>query len=269
VTVQTVRWAPWLYGDDEPPLDDPAEVFHEASKVHPSTAGRDPRGVVLLETNEQMRRSIGRSVRRWSQVPAVPLPEPAFPSLALGDALRARASGREFADTPLALQELASLVWAGYGVSRTGAELALRTVPSGGALYPLELYVLALRVDGLEPGVYHYDPLSHVLESLSGEVAAATIEALTAYPELVAPAGAAIFVTALFWRTRFKYGLRGYRFALLEAGHAGQNVLLAAAALDAAAVPVGGVFDRRVEELLEVDGVDESLVYAISVGRRP
>jgi SagB-type dehydrogenase family enzyme len=269
VTAQTVRWAPWLYGTDEPPLDDPAELFHEASKVHPSTAGRDARGLVLLETNEQMRRSVGRSVRRWSQVEALLLPEPAFPRATLADALRARASGRAFADEPLALQELATLVWAGYGVSRPGAELALRTVPSGGALYPLELYLLVLRVDGLVPGVYHYDPLRGALEPLSADVAPAKVEALTAYPELVVPAAAVIFLTALFWRTRFKYGLRGYRFALLEAGHIGQNVLLAAAAVGAAAVPIGGVFDRRVEELLEVDGVDESLVYTVSVGRRP
>jgi SagB-type dehydrogenase family enzyme len=269
VTVQTVRWAPWLYGDDEPPLDDPAELFHEASKVHPSTAGRDARGVMLLETKEQMRRSVGRSVRRWSQVEAVSLPEPAFPELGFSDVLRSRASGREFADEALRLQDVAALLWAGYGVSRPREELPFRTVPSGGALYPLELYVLALRVDGLESGVYHYDPLRHVLESLRSAVAAETVESLTAYPELVVPAAATMFVTSLFWRTRFKYGLRGYRFALLEAGHVGQNLLLAAAALGAAAVPVGGVFDRRVEELLEVDGVDESLVYAFSVGRRP
>jgi SagB-type dehydrogenase family enzyme len=75
------------------------------------------------------------------------------------------------------------------------------------------------------------------------------------------------FVTAMFWRARFKYGLRGYRFALLEAGHVGQNFLLAATARDLAAVPVGGFFDRRVDELLGVDGVDESAVYAISVAR--
>jgi SagB-type dehydrogenase family enzyme len=260
VTAQTVRWAPWLYGADEPPLDDPAEAFHEASKLYAATAGRDARGLVLLETRAEM--------RRWSQVEAVALPEPRLPDTPLAQALRSRASERLFDDAPLPLVELATLLWAGYGVSREAADRALRTVPSGGALFPLELYAVSLRVDRLPAGLYHYDPLRHVLEPLRVPVASNRVEALTAYPELVSPSGVLLLVTALFWRSRFKYGLRGYRFALLEAGHVGQNVLLAAAALGAAAVPIGGVFDDRVEKLLEVDGVDESLVYALSVGRR-
>jgi SagB-type dehydrogenase family enzyme len=71
----------------------------------------------------------------------------------------------------------------------------------------------------------------------------------------------------MFWRTRFKYGLRGYRFALLEAGHVVQNVLLACTALGLAAVPVGGFYDRPVDALLGADGVNESVVYAVSLGR--
>ncbi|HEX7582631.1 MAG TPA: nitroreductase family protein, partial [Gaiellaceae bacterium] len=79
-------------------------------------------------------------------------------------------------------------------------------------------------------------------------------------------ATAVVFVTSVFWRTRFKYGLRGYRFALLEAGHVVQNVLLAAAALRVAALPLGGFYDARAEKLLGVDGVDESVVYAVVLG---
>jgi SagB-type dehydrogenase family enzyme len=269
VTVQTVRWAPWLYGADGPPLDDPAEAFHEASKVFPATAGRDARGVVLLETSEEMRRSTVRSVRRWNQVPPVRLPAPVLPETAFSAVVRARSSGRAFGEEPLPLETLAALLWAGYGVSRPAADPPLRTVPSGGALYPLELYVVALRVDGLPFGLYHYDPLRHVLEPLDLAVDPDRVARMTAYPELVEPAGAVLLVTALFWRTRFKYGLRGYRFALLEAGHVGQNVLLAAAATGAAGIPVGGVFDGRVEELIGVDGVEESLVYVLSIGARP
>jgi SagB-type dehydrogenase family enzyme len=269
MTVQTVRWAPWLYGADEPPLDDPGEAFHEASKVYPTTAGRDARGLVLLETSNEMRRSTLRSVRRWSQVPSVRLPAPVLPDKSFPAVVQARCSRRAFGEEPLTLDTLAALLWAGYGVSRRAADPPLRTVPSGGALYPLELYTVALRVDGLPAGLYHYDPLRHVLEPLDLAVEADRLARMTAYPELVVPAAAVLLVTALFWRTRFKYGLRGYRFALLEAGHVGQNVLLAAAATGAPAVPVGGVFDGRVEELLGVDGIDESLVYALSIGGRP
>ena len=70
-----------------------------------------------------------------------------------------------------------------------------------------------------------------------------------------------IFVAAVFGRTRFKYGVRGYRFALLEAGHVGQNVLLAATALGLGAVPLGGYYDRLTDEFLGLDGVNESTLY--------
>jgi SagB-type dehydrogenase family enzyme len=72
----------------------------------------------------------------------------------------------------------------------------------------------------------------------------------------------------MVWRTRFKYGLRGYRFSLLEAGHLVQNVVLAATALGLPAVPLGGWYDRRLDELVGADGLDEASVYAVAVGGR-
>jgi SagB-type dehydrogenase family enzyme len=271
--VQTIGSTSWIYGPAGPAIDDPAELYHEASKIYPSTAARDTRGLRLLEARRELQHSVGRSVRRFPQLPAVHVPEPAPLRLELGAAIRGRASRRRFADGPIAFAELSALLQAAYGVTHAveadeaGRGLPLRSVPSGGALYPLELYVAATRVAQLESGLYHYDPLRSVLERARTGLTEAELEPLSPYPELVAPTAAVLFVTALFWRTRFKYALRGYRFALLEAGHLGQNVLLAATALDLAAVPVGGVYDRRVEDFLAVDGVDESLVYALSVGR--
>jgi SagB-type dehydrogenase family enzyme len=96
-----------------------------------------------------------------------------------------------------------------------------------------------------------------------GQVA---IAATTPFADIAAGAAAVIVVSAVFWRSRFKYGLRGYRFVLLEAGHVAQNILLAAAALGLAAVPLGGFYDRRVDELLGVNGVDESALYLLCVG---
>lgn len=271
--LQTATLKHWVYGGAEaPPLDDPAEAYHEASKIYPSSAARDTSGLRLLESTPQLQLSAVRAVKRHGGRPALALPAPALPPVSLAEAVAARRSGRVFAAADLALVELATLLHAAYGVTHLarlpdgGRGQPLRAVPSGGALYPLELYVLAQRVQGLASGLHHYDPLRHVLERLPLHAAHAPAE-LTAYPELLEPAGAVVLLTAMFWRTRFKYALRGYRFALLEAGHAGQNLLLAAAALRLAAVPVGGVYDARVEQLLGVDGVDESLVYVLSVGR--
>jgi SagB-type dehydrogenase family enzyme len=73
-------------------------------------------------------------------------------------------------------------------------------------------------------------------------------------------------MTAMFWRSRFKYGLRGYRFALIEAGHVMQNAVLAAAALGIAARPLGGYYDRLLDALVGADSLDEASVYALLLG---
>lgn len=271
---QTAKLTSWIFGsDDGPALDDPAEAYHEASKIYPSFAGRDTSGVRRLESTPQLQVSAVRGMKRHPQRPAVSLPLPRLPEVSLADAVRRRESARVFADAALSLGELATVLHTAYGVThstrlpggRPGQPL--RAVPSGGALYPLDLYVLAQRVEGLDGRVHHYDPWRHALECLPAR-AAYTAADLTAYPELLEPAGALVVITAMFWRTRFKYALRGYRFALLEAGHVGQNVALAAAALGIAALPVGGVYDRRLEDLLGIDGVNESVVYVFAVGRR-
>lgn len=270
--LQTATLASWIFGGpDGPPLDDPAELYHEASKIYPSFAGRDTGGVRLLESTPQLQLSAVRGVKRHPQRAAVALPPPRLPDVSLAQAVERRESRRTFADRPLPVAQLATVLHTAYGVThatrlpgnRNGQPL--RAVPSGGALYPLELYLLVQRVEGLERGLYHYDPWRHALECLPPGADHAVGD-LTAYPELLEPSAALLVVTAVFWRTRFKYALRGYRFALLEAGHLGQNVALAATALELAALPVGGVYDRRIEEVIGVDGVNESLVYVFALG---
>jgi SagB-type dehydrogenase family enzyme len=115
--------------------------------------------------------------------------------------------------------------------------------------------------------VYHFDPLSAGLEVVRPRLAAAELGALSTYPEVASSCAALILVAAIFGRTRFKYGLRGYRFALLEAGHLAQNVLLAATALGLSAVPLGAFYDRRTDDFLGLDGVNESTLYTIALGR--
>jgi SagB-type dehydrogenase family enzyme len=263
---QTVRSAAWVYGDG-PALDDPAELYHEASKLRPATAAGSSGALGLLDARPELRATVERAVRRRSSARFVALPSPGLPHVELEEALRERASDRVFGAGTIELEAAASIAWAAYGAARASALGPRRTVPSGGALYPLELYLLAPAVDGLDAGVYHYDPPRHGLSRLGG-LATQELDRLTPFPELLVPAALVLLVTAVFWRSRFKYGLRGYRFSLLEAGHVGQNALLAAWSLGLAAVPLGGVYEGRIEQLLGVDGVDESLVYVLSVGRR-
>ena len=93
------------------------------------------------------------------------------------------------------------------------------------------------------------------------------IRHLGAQPDLLASAPAIVFVNGLFWRSRFKYRLRGYRFALMEAGAVTHQLSLAAQALGWGAVPFAGLFDEQVEELCEIDGVDHSFLNAVLLGR--
>jgi SagB-type dehydrogenase family enzyme len=269
--VPTVSDASSVYGDDGVPLDDPAETYHEASKLYPSMLARQVAGSIRLTSSPELQASARRAVRRNLNRSTLVLPGPDAPDVTLAEALRTRRSERTFGAGAVTLVELATVLHAGYGVTHPAGiddPQPLRTAPSGGALYPLEVYVVPARVEDTEPGLYHLDPLRHVLEAHS--LGAAPLEALESaaiYPEIVAGCAATLLVTGMFWRSRFKYGLRGYRFVLLEAGHLVQNVLLMCGALRLAAVPLGGFYDRSVDDLLGADGVNESVLYAVCLGR--
>jgi SagB-type dehydrogenase family enzyme len=256
-----------VYGDDALDLHDPAELYHEASKFYPSLIERQADGVVRLEADPLLQSASCRSVKRHPQLPRMSLPKPDLPAAGLGDVLRARRSARDYASAELPLTMLSTLLATGYGITEAGfGGLELRTVPSGGGLFPLEIYVAAVRVTDLAAGIYHYDPLAHQLEQIEqiDEIGRTLAEATYA-PTRLDPA-AALFISAMFWRSRFKYGLRAYRFTLFEAGHVAQNVLLAAAALRLAALPLGSFYDRLIDDLLGLDGVNESVLYPILAG---
>ena len=271
--VPTVRIASEVYPDRGVPRDDPAEVFHEASKLHPTVGGHEVRTHSLLRS-KALRFSVARAVRRSTNLPVLPLPAPLRLEQSLTDVLHSRGSERRFAGGRIRVTELSTVLHAAYGVTERcepelepGSLVRLRTVPSGGALYPLELYVDAQAVDGLASGLYHFDPSRHALETIAAGPRL-DAEAILVDPPAAAGAAALVVLVGVFWRSRFKYGLRGYRFTLLEAGHAAQNLLLAATALDLASLPLGGFFDRILDDELELDGVEESSLYALAVGRR-
>jgi SagB-type dehydrogenase family enzyme len=249
---------------EAPRLDDPAETFHEASKLAPSTIGAQLAGGERLALDPQLRETTRRASRTHPHRPAVRLPRPLKPPSRLTDVVDRRRSRLPEQRQPLALRDLATILHVAYGARATPAG-SRRPVPSAGALYPLELYVLAQDVRGLADGIYHYDPYAHGLESL-GPLERERFAGAWYEPDVADRAAAAIVLTAVFARTRCKYDLRGYRFALLEAGHVAQNLLLAATAVGGAALPYGGAYDRRLDALLGVDGLHESTLHVVLVG---
>lgn len=269
----STRWTGFLgWGDHgRPDDDDPAEAFHEASKNLPSVSPASAPGAAALETDPQAQATITRPVKVHPHLPAVDLPAPEYGDPGLEGALRGRRSRRHFGTDPISPQQLSTLLHAAYGVTgEASGRHHVRSVPSGGALYPLEIYPVVRNVEGVTPGLYHYNPLRQSLEALrvepTDEALSDIVIRLDGIPDLAATCGVFIFVVGVFWRTRFKYGLRGYRWVLIEAGHVGQNVVLASQALGLSAVPYGGIWDRRADEFLGVDGVNESVVYSLAAG---
>lgn len=258
-----------ILGREHVSVDDATEAYHEAARLYPGIADPSVRGAALLEHSEEARASAARSVKRHRHLPRQALPRARLGPATLAHALAGRRSRRTYAQAPLALSELASVLHAAYGVNGgiAGTTQMLRSTPSAGALYPLELYAACGRVEGLDEALYHYDPLDHALERLRPIAFAEELGPLTPYPELLAESAAVVVATAVFWRARFKYGARAYRFVLMEAGHLGQSLLLAAAALDLAATPVGGFYDRLVDAFVDVDGIHEASAYLFPLGR--
>lgn len=254
----TVQFVSFAYGSLSR-TGDPAEDFHEAAKLYPSFAARQ----LTLAEHPALSASMRRSSRRHPHRPRVPLPPAPPVETKLEETLRARRSRPPAPASTLELVDLAMLASAYESDPTTG----LRPVPSGGALYPLELYVLARRVAGLPTGTYHLDPFDRALELLEEgppELAGAFVDTA-----LADSAAAVAVLTGVFYRSRCKYGLRGYRFALLEAGHLMQALLLLATAAGVDALPLGGFYDAALDRLVRANGVDESVLYAVALGRSP
>jgi SagB-type dehydrogenase family enzyme len=254
----TVQFASFVYADG-PELDDPAETYHEAAKLQPSFALRQVPGLSSSDAPAILESS-RRSSRRHPHRPRIALPAPRRLRAQLEWTLTRRVSRPPRPGSTLSLDDVARLTSA-YAWD---ARRPRRHVPSGGGLYPLEQYVLARSVESVPPGVYHVDPCDRALELLAAgapEVRHAFVE-----PSL-GDAAAILVVTSCFWRSRWKYGLRGYRFALLEAGHLVQTVLLLATATGVDALPLGGFYDAVLDDAVGADGVNESVVYAVALGR--
>lgn len=185
------------------------------------------------------------------------LPEPRRTGeVSVEEALAARRSVRAFADVPLTEAEIGQLAWAAQGVTDRGG---YRTAPSAGALYPLELYV------GTSSGTYRYEPARHALTLHREGDPRPAIQAAALHQEAIGDAPVVFVIAAVYERTSAKYGSRAPRYVQMEAGHAGQNILLEAVALGLAAVPIGAFHDDRLQAALSLPD-DQRPLYLIPVG---
>ena len=202
----------------------------------------------------------------------VSLPKRAFPDSEFIRVLIARKTHRRFSKEDVTLEavsQLLSLVWGvtGYLHSPIFGKLLHKTSPSAGARHPGEVYLMALRVKGLSPGLYHYHPAHHYLEKLSTRVTRNKAWLYCARAEHAKKAAALFLMTAVFRRTMWKYQhARAYRVVLLDAGHLCQTFCLVATWLGLAPFCTAALKDTLIEEDLRIDGARESVLYVAGVG---
>lgn len=202
----------------------------------------------------------------------LPLDEPMPLVTGLGAAIAARHSCREFSAAAVTKGDLGVLLHHALGVVGTttyaSMELARRPCPSPGGLYPLELYFVARRVAGLSEGIYHYHAQSHSVGRVAPTIPGTRAHSYLFMDQPYAAQGAAnLVITCVFDRSLKKYRDRGYRYALIEAGHVGQNIALACASLGLGCCPLGGFFDTELGSLLQLDPELEAPLYALTIGR--
>ncbi|MCP4228915.1 MAG: SagB/ThcOx family dehydrogenase [bacterium] len=184
------------------------------------------------------------------------------------DILRKRRSVRSYAPEPITLEQLSYLCWATTGKQREERGHQYRTVPSAGALYPIETYLTVNAVEGVQSGIYHYSVKGHQLDELRISDFGADTARAALGQKMCAKAPVVFIWTAIFERCKWKYGRRAYRYILLDAGHIGHSLALAAVALGLGSCQIAALYDNEVNELLNVDGTEESVIY-MSVAGHP
>jgi SagB-type dehydrogenase family enzyme len=230
---------------------------------------------------------MGRYMEELTHEKAMPVPVKHYPRAAQsvlpppraeGEFIRvltARRTWRRFAAGKLALADLATLLGLTWGVRAWVSvpplgRFAVKTSPSGGALHPIEAYLVARDVEGIAPGIYHYDATRHRLELLRRGVTRDQMSAYVIGQRWFSEAAAFVFMTGVFTRTQWKYRYpRAYRVVLTEAGHLCQTFCLVATWLGLAPFCTMAMADSKIDRDLGIDGVTEGVLYVAGVGKRP
>jgi SagB-type dehydrogenase family enzyme len=188
------------------------------------------------------------------------------PSLA--SVMRSRESVRDYEEKPLSFAALSEILWNAAGIRATDLNgLTFRHYPSAGGLYPIQLFVGAKRVEGVEPGIHYYCPHTNSLQLIAGREAMEEAEsALLGAQPWIAQAGCFLMFVAETDKTLWKYGSRGLRYILLDCGHVAQNISLMATAVGLGSCGIGGFYELELQEHLAISQPDEIVIYAMTLG---
>lgn len=181
-----------------------------------------------------------------------------------------RRSKRDFQNKEISIKELSSLLYYSGGVvHKKGSNLDLtrRTYPSAGARYPIEIYPIIVNVQDIDKGIYHYNVLDNKLEFLLKGDYSGEMPVICNHQNWLEKANIYIVLSAVFNRNLVKYKQRGLRYIFMEAGHVGQNIYLNSTVLGLSCCAIGGFNDARLNELLDIDGENESAIYLLAIGK--
>src|SRR5581483_8006268 len=208
--------------------------------------------------------------KEYPRLDKIILPDPLpLKNSLLTESLMKRKSIRNFSVEKFSLQKLSSILyWSGGLRENNPPWQGKRFYPSGGGRYPLEIYVLSQNAE-LSQGLYHYNLRSHSLEILIDDEAINTGDFFSHdNTPWIKEAGCLLIITACFRRNTIKYGDRGYRHLLIETGFFGQNIYLVSTAMGIASCASGGYIDDKLNNLLDVDGIDESVIFVMASGNK-
>lgn len=196
---------------------------------------------------------------------SIKLPQPLYDgNTSVEKVLQERRSTRQYKNLPITLSELSQLLWAAQGISGSGGK---RTAPSAGALYPLEVYVVAGAIKDLPAGIYRYTPQGHGLSRIADGDKRMALSKAALGQSPIKNAAAVLVFSAVIERTTAKYGERGIRYAHMEAGHAAQNVYLQAVALSIGTVVIGAFDDDGIRKIMTMMDREQPL-YLMPVGKK-
>jgi SagB-type dehydrogenase family enzyme len=252
-------WKPWL----------PEGAFHFLTK--------DVKYVEGGRSEEQMMRSVPKTppppfFKSIEGAESIALPSLAPAADSFYQTLYARRTHRSFSDGQISFDQISRLLGTTWGVqgyfeSKRYGKLPLKTSPSGGARHPVEVYLMALKVDGLEAGIYHYQAKDHLLERISSGATSHLARQYCADQPHAGAAAALFIMTAVFARSMWKYHhSRAYRVVMLDAGHLCQTFCLTATRMGLAPFSTAAIEDSLIEKDLGIDGISESVVYVAGVG---
>ena len=235
-----------------------AFTYVQGTKYSRKRAPRDDLGAIP---------SPGR-FKTYPEAELLRLSQPDFSEPAdLWQCLARRRSERDTTDDPLSGEELSKILWAAQGVTARAGIYLLRTAPSAGALYPFETYLYAHNVEGVSRGIYHFNVAEFGLARLEEGDFNQRITAAALGQPVVRKAAVVLIWTAMMLRCMEKYRERAVRYIPMDLGHVCQNVQLAATALGLGSCPIGAFYDDEMNELINVDGEEETVLYMVTVGK--